>query len=319
MRAALGSSCDGDRPPPPEPIKRKRYSILPSNSSPAEPSDSRTPPRVVALMPTWRAAAFVRATLESLEAQTYKRLLILMSDDASPDDTAAICAEFEARDSRFRLIQQPRNLGWIGNVNFLLSQARGDYLFFAFHDDPLQPDYVARLVEALETHPDAVLAFSDVALGPSVVSYPDLDGVRDRVERARRLIYRRGRWWVPNRGLFRAQAAIKIGGLRRNLAGEDSADWPWLLHMTLLGEFVRVPHPLIRKVWRSEGLSVSWGRSVFKSCAVLLAGAREISRAALPLPEELYLQREIVRYAAIAVAERLKFRAVDSGADSSAR
>jgi glycosyltransferase involved in cell wall biosynthesis len=261
-------------------------------------------PRVMALMPTWCAAAFVRETLESLKAQTYENFAILISDDASPDETARICADYVVADGRFQLILQPRNLGWIGNVNFLLSQARGHYFFFAFHDDPIEPDYVAQLVEALESNPNAVLAFSDVVLGPSVISYTDLDGVRDRVERARRFIYKRGRWWIPNRGLFRAEAAIQIGGLRRHLAGEYSADWPWLLHMTLLGEFVRVPQPLIRKIWRSEGLSMSWGSSIFKSCSLLVGGSHAIHRASLPFREEWALQREIVRYAAGAVAQR---------------
>jgi glycosyltransferase involved in cell wall biosynthesis len=282
-------------------------------------SAPRTPPRVVALMPTWRAAAFVRVTLESLAAQDYENLAVLISDDASPDGTAEICADFAVRDSRFRLIRQPRNLGWIGNVNFLLSQAHGDYLFFAFHDDPLQPEYVTRLVDALENNPDAVLAFTDVALGPSVVSYDDLDGVRDRVERARRFIYKRGLWWIPNRGLFRAEAATRIGGLRRHLAGEYSADWPWLLHLTLLGEFVRVSQPLVRKVWRTEGLSVSWGQSLLKSCAVLLACSREINRAGLPWGENLVLQRELVRYAVGAFAQRFTAPARGSGTGSSAR
>jgi glycosyltransferase involved in cell wall biosynthesis len=42
---------------------------------------------VVALVPTWNAAAFISRTLEALSAQTYPRLEILISDDASTDDT----------------------------------------------------------------------------------------------------------------------------------------------------------------------------------------------------------------------------------------
>ena len=53
-------------------------------------------------------------------------------------------------------------------------------------------------------------------------------------------------WWVPNRGLFRAEAFGRIGGIKPNDCGEYSADWTWLLHMALLGDFVRVPKLLCR-------------------------------------------------------------------------
>jgi glycosyltransferase involved in cell wall biosynthesis len=217
-------------------------------------------------------------------------------------------ATFAAQHPRFHLHRQPRNRGWIGNVNWLLEHARGDYFFFAFHDDPLQQDYVSRLVAELEARPRAVLAFSDIWLGPNVEAYRDLDNVTDRVERARRIVAKRGRWWIPNRGLFRAEAAARVGGVRRHLAGEYSADWPWLLHLALLGEFARVPEPLIRKVWRNEGVSVSWGQSLWKSMAVLLSCMREVRRANLPLGEEAAVQSHLLRYAVRAGCQAVTIR-----------
>lgn len=255
-------------------------------------------PRVVACMPAWNAEPFIQKTLDSLAAQTYPNLHILISDDASDDGTAAICERFAATDSRVRVVRQTKRLGWIGNANYLLNEARGEYLFFAFHDDPLLADYVSRLADALQSHPSAVLAFSDVFSRDSVASYRELEHVTSRVERARRLIRKRGSWWVPNRGLFRAEAARRIGGMRRHLAGEYKADWPWLLHLALLGEFVRVPEPLIRKEWRDVSVSAQWGRrlTLQKSTAVLLACSREVRRRSLPLSEELFLHAELARF-----------------------
>ena len=65
-------------------------------------------PRLVALVPTWRAAEFIDGTLDALAAQTWRNLEILISDDASPDDTAQRCERYAARDPRFRVIRQPR-------------------------------------------------------------------------------------------------------------------------------------------------------------------------------------------------------------------
>jgi glycosyltransferase involved in cell wall biosynthesis len=76
-------------------------------------------PKVVALMPAWNAESFIVPVLESLAAQTYPNLEVLISDDASADRTVGICEEFKARHANFRLIRQPRNFGWIGNVNAL--------------------------------------------------------------------------------------------------------------------------------------------------------------------------------------------------------
>ena len=260
-------------------------------------------------MPAWNAQSFITPTLESLAAQTYPNLEILISDDASDDATAAICDRFATTDSRFRVIRQPNRLGWIGNTNFLLHSARGDYAFFAFHDDPLLPAYVGRLVGALEQRPEAVLAYSDVFSHDRVEQYLELDGVAHNLERARRLIRKRGLWWIPNRGLFRMAAARRVGGMRRHLAGEYKADWPWLLHLALLGEFVRVPEPLIHKRWRDASLSAQWkrGLSWWRSAAVLLACAGEVRRVAPPLSAELRLHYEIMRFWMRSVLRGRKF------------
>ncbi len=262
------------------------------------PMSSRFP-RVVALMPAWNSAAFIERTLAALAAQTYRNLEVLISDDASTDSTGEICARYAAKHPHFRLLRQGERRGWVGNINALLRQANGEYFFFAFHDDPPMPTYVASLVEALEANPDAELAFSDIQLanehgtGP-IRTYTELDGANERIERARRLIERRGLWWIPNRGLFRAQAALRIGGLRRHLAGEYSADLPWLLRLALIGKFVRVPRPLIVKTWRKEGLSMSWKGTPWQSFGVATACALEIIQSGSPRTERVVLLRELM-------------------------
>jgi glycosyltransferase involved in cell wall biosynthesis len=260
-------------------------------------------------MPAHNGETFINETLASLAAQTYPNLDILISDDASSDRTAAICERYASVDPRFRVIRQRRRHGWIGNVNILLDHARGDFCFFAFHDDPLQPAYVARLVDALQARPSAVLAFADMRVGDHVESYGELDGISDRLERARRIIRRRGKWWIPNRGLFRLEAARSIGGMRRHLAGEYQADHPWLLRLALLGEFTRVAEPLSCKVYRDDTVSAKWDRkrTIWKSAGVLLAGAQAVRRARPPLGEEISMHIELARFGLWAIYRRHLF------------
>ena len=257
-------------------------------------TDAAAHPRVVALVPAWNASAFIAGTLDALIAQTCPSLEILISDDASPDETATICERYVARDGRFRLLRQPRNLGWVGNVNALLEQARGEYFLFAFQDDLLAPDYIVRCVSALEANPRAIMAFSDIVLvsqdgSREEKSYAVLDGVPDRLRRAQLVARQQGSWWIPNRGVFRASAARTIGGLRRHLRGEFTADWPWLLHMSLLGEFVRIPERLCTKIYLERSLSRGWNFGGRSWGAVTLSAMRAVSKSGIPATEKFML------------------------------
>jgi hypothetical protein len=90
--------------------------------------------------------------------------------------------------------------------------------------------------------------------------------------------------------VFRARAAAEIGGLRRHAAGEFSADWPWLLHMTLLGEAVRIPEQLVTKIYMTRSLSRSWNFGGRSWTAVTLSAARAVWRANISLHEKLALK-----------------------------
>ncbi len=264
---------------------------------------NRTPPRVQALVPTWRAAEFLEPTLGALAAQTWPALSVLISDDASPDATAEIAERWAARDPRFRVIRQPRNLGWVGNANALLGASDAEYLMFAFQDDLPEPRYVERCMDALATDPEAVMAFSDIRLVErdgrvEEKRYDALDGVRDRRERGLRMARRAGSWWIPNRGVFRASAARAIGGLRRHAAGEFSADWPWLLEMSLLGPFVRVPEVLVTKVYVPGSLSRGWRFDARSWLAVAGSARQAVARRRLLPAERMALEWTLAAFAA---------------------
>jgi glycosyltransferase involved in cell wall biosynthesis len=274
-------------------------------------------PAVVALVPAWRSAVFIQETLDSLAAQTYPNLHILISDDASPDNTAEICEAFAAKRSNARVIRQPKNLGWIGNVNALLREATGGYYFFAFHDDVLKPTYVERLVEALEKNSKAVVSFSDMfteELDGRVErqEYSLLEGISSPYVRGQRLASRDGAWWAPNRGLFRAWASRQIGGLTKNLAGEFSADLSWLLGLTLIGEFVRVPEALILIRLTRESVSVAWQHDRWQRFPRLCSCLVAVRDSRLPFLEKLRLQSHII----LSKSDRLGHRLADRFSNS---
>lgn len=256
--------------------------------------------RVTALLPAYQAAEFIQPTLDSLSAQACPGFSVVISVDACDDDTARICTEHAAIDSRFRVFRQDKRLGYVGNCNFLLGQAHSEYALFAFHDDVLDSLYVEKLVGVLDRTPDAVMAFSDMSLTyvdgrNEILHFDALEGMDDAMARGALMFAQVPLWWVPNRGVFRRPTAERIGGLKTHGAGEFSADWPWLSHMSLLGRFVRCPEVLCFKYYQAGSLSRSWEFSKRQQYEVGLSGLREIRRCGLPFPAKLRLAWPVLR------------------------
>jgi len=250
--------------------------------------DAGWAPVVTAILPCYNAETFLSRTLDSLDAQTWPKLEILIGDDASTDGTLRIVEAFAKGRSDTRIIVQKQNLGWIGNSNDLMAKASGELMFFAFHDDVVLPTYTERLVGALQRNPRAVLAYCDLDVvgrdgtcrlvcfdRPPVGMRPLACGFS--------MVSKPCGWSIPVHGLFRTEAFHRIGGLKRHDEGEFTADWPWLLHMAILGEFVRVPEPLSKKFFQKTSISRNWERSARQQMALVRSGIREIRQSDLGL------------------------------------
>jgi glycosyltransferase involved in cell wall biosynthesis len=257
--------------------------------------------KVSALVPCYNAEKFLQRTLDSLAAQTWPWLEILIGDDASTDRTVQVAREFVVNNANAQLIPREVNLGWLRNSNDLMGRATGELMFFAFHDDLIAPTYVEKLVVALNARPRSVLAFSDVEVinldqTRTVWIFDRLAGLTSTLARGMVMARKPSGWWVPNRGVFRAEAFQRIGGIRPNAQGEYSADWTWLLHMSLLGEFVRVPEVLCYKFWLKGSLSIDWAHSSAQRAALRWAGVEEIRRSNLSYASKTLLILYILAY-----------------------
>jgi glycosyltransferase involved in cell wall biosynthesis len=245
-------------------------------------------PVVTAILPCYNAETFLARTLDSLDAQTWPKLEILIGDDASTDGTLRIVEAFAKGRSDTRIIVQKQNLGWIGNSNDLMAKASGELMFFAFHDDVVLPTYTERLVEALQGNPRAVLSYCDLDVvgrdgSRRLVCFDrPPEGMRP-LARGYSMVTKPRGWSIPVHGVFRTEAFHRIGGLKRHDEGEFTADWPWLLHMAILGEFVRVPEPLSKKYFQKTSISRNWERSARQQMAMVRSGIREIRQSDLGL------------------------------------
>ena len=105
---------------------------------------------VSVVVPVFNAEKYLHEMLVSLSAQTLRNIEIICVDDGSTDGSAAILAEFAARDSRIRIITQT-NFGGAVARNRGMNEARGRWLHFADADDFCRPDMLADMLARGET------------------------------------------------------------------------------------------------------------------------------------------------------------------------
>jgi glycosyltransferase involved in cell wall biosynthesis len=197
-------------------------------------------------IPVYNAQRYLREALDSLVAQDYEAIELIISDNASTDETPAICREYAARDPRIRYERAEQNQGAIWNFHRVFELARGQYFMWAAFDDLREPSYVRRCVEALEEHREAVLCCTNVRFIDEAgrVTEPDPrmrlthPVGKTRADRVRALAG--ANFWVDFYGLIRREALLTTR-LAQPIWGFDVL---LLLELCLRGDVVVVPEAL---------------------------------------------------------------------------
>jgi len=205
------------------------------------PPVTRAEPPVVSIgIPVYNGGKTLAAALESVLSQDYPHLDILISDNASTDDTRAICERFQARDSRIRYVRQKENIGAAPNFLYVLQNARGPYFMWAAADDVRSSNFVTVNAAFLHEHPEYVASTSPVrfengGLDPVVMG----DGGLEQSTPEARVLAFFTRWHANGRfySLFRREALLSA----RAFGGPTflASDWVLMLEMARLGKFHR--------------------------------------------------------------------------------
>ncbi len=115
-------------------------------------------PLVTISMPVFNGEGTIGNALDSILAQTHTNLEIIVSDNASDDKTYSICQNYADKDSRIILQGHNTNIGVYDNSRSIWARATGKYILFSGCDDTWKPDFVEKLVTALENNKHAALA-----------------------------------------------------------------------------------------------------------------------------------------------------------------
>jgi glycosyltransferase involved in cell wall biosynthesis len=254
--------------------------------------------RVSIGLPVYNGENFLEEAVDSLLAQSFTDLELILSDNASSDRTEEICRAYADRDRRVRYFRNETNVGAAPNYNRTFALATGEYFKWAAHDDVCRPEFLRRCVRALDEDRGVVL------------SYPRTSTIDST-----------GQWikeWPPRPGLAVAEPHLRfrealapvethpIWGLVRSdilrktplFGSYPSHDLPLLAELALHGRFHEIPDDLFlqrehreRSVrvydFRDPHRAIAWydptraGKLIFPRWRLLAEYIAAISRAPL--------------------------------------
>ena len=121
---------------------------------------SEIKPKISIGLPVYNGAKTIEKCINSLLLQTFQDFELIISDNASDDETAKICKEFSLKDSRIKYIRQKNNTGGGPNFEFVLSKSSGKYFMWIGHDDWISSEFLKVNLSFLESNLNFVSSVS---------------------------------------------------------------------------------------------------------------------------------------------------------------
>ena len=133
------------------------------------------------IVPIYKVEKYLSRCIDSILAQTYKNLEIILVDDGSPDKCPEICDKYAKEDSRIKVIHK-KNGGVSSARNAGLDVATGKYIFFVDSDDIITEDALSNLYEKA-TEAKAKLAIGGITQIYQSVEIYSLDVLQNFLKR----------------------------------------------------------------------------------------------------------------------------------------
>lgn len=209
--------------------------------------------------------SFVRAALRSAAEQTRPADEIIIVDDASSDQTAAVIEEFVRGNPKLpaRLLRNQSNLGVSASLMRAVAEARSDFLFLLAGDDISSPDRIEVCTNYLGKHPGAFALITNAEIideaSQAVGLLDNCNGHTESVSLSHRDLcagehFLRGRSSCGATAAYRSAVFHKFSPMRSGLYAEDD---PAAFRAMLLGSCDFLPISLVR--WRRHGNNLSRG------------------------------------------------------------
>jgi glycosyltransferase involved in cell wall biosynthesis len=209
---------------------------------------------VSVVVPAYNAATTILETLRSVLAQTYRAIEVIVVDDGSTDETAALVAAVAAADTRVVLLTQS-NSGPAAARNRAIAEARGAFLAPIDADDLWHPEFLARLIAAM-ARPEIGFAYCPHRIiddaGRVLRDFPVL-GCEGRVLQRLTLVNFVG---TGSAAVYRRTAVVEAGGFDvRSFAWGGGEDYLLQLAVAAQHRVALVPDYLVGYRRRPGSLS----------------------------------------------------------------
>lgn len=260
-------------------------------------------------MPVYNGEPYIGIAIESILNQTFEDFELIISDNASTDQTEAICRDFAARDDRIVYSRNEENIGAARNYNRLVDMASAEYFRWSNADDLLAPVHHERCIAVLDSNPDAVLSYGKTKIidenGKECEDYADGLNLCDNLP-SDRFIKFLDSVELTNAiyGLMRTEAVLKTA--RMGNATYPSADINFMGELSLHGKFVEIPECLFYRRIHAAAYSANkeddehstsfWGRSAHTFSLPLWRMNAAYLRAILRAPIDAAEKQRLVLY-----------------------
>lgn len=217
-------------------------------------------PLVTIGLPVYNSETYLSQSIESLLAQTYSDLVLIISDNASTDGTMDICHSYASKDSRIRYYRNDENIGLPRNFNRIVDLTETRYLKWSTADDYSDPTFIEKAVSVMEQDTSIVLCYPKTTLvdnnGENPRPYEDNLHLMqdDPVERFYELF---SRIELVNAilGLTRVSVLNQTHLYRTHFGSDNNL----IAEMTLYGKIYELPERLFFRRFHPD--SSSWRRS----------------------------------------------------------
>lgn len=175
---------------------------------------ARAAPDVTIGLPAYNDPVHIVSALDSLLGQSFGDFELLISDNASTDETAEICRNYAARDPRIRYVRQAQNLGATANWNFVARHCRTPFFKWAASNDLCPPRMLEKCVAVLRAAPDVALCYGNTMLiddkGASLGEHTSDPEILDRSPSVRFIrVINELVWNNAQSGLIRTSSLLK--------------------------------------------------------------------------------------------------------------
>lgn len=213
---------------------------LQTNLNSIGPSGPDRNPAVSIGMPVYNGAKYIRDALDSLLAQTFADFELIISDNASTDETQKICEEYAQHYLSIKYFRQNSNIGAAANFEFVLNKAVGEYFMWAACDDIRSSDFLDLNIRFLRQNSEYLAStspvkfreaeFSEITMGDASL---DSDNRYERIVQLFRCWHANGRFY----SLFRRSVLIDCQFSKLKFIG---ADWALITRLANIGKFKRI-------------------------------------------------------------------------------